>query len=97
MKYDIVYLPIANRDIIRIDEALINYPNKAKRIFREMDLKVTDLEDMPLMWPVYQAKPEYRRMIPEDHLLFYKVDESEHKVRIYRIMYDRMNIPEHLE
>ena len=97
MKYDIVYLPIANRDIIGIDDALVDYPNKAKRIFQEMDYKVTDLEEMPLMWPVYQAKPEYRRMILEDHLLFYKVDESRQKVRIYRILYDRMNILEHLE
>jgi len=97
MKYRVIYLPIANRDIIRIDDALTEYPNKAKRIFKEMDSKVIDLEEMPYMWPVYQAKTEYRRMILEDHLLFYKVDEDEHKVRIYRILFDKMNIPEYLE
>ena len=97
MKFEIIYLPIANRDIVRIDDALIEYPAKAKRIFHEMDSKVTDLEEMPYMWPVYQAKPEYRRMILENHLLFYKVDDDEHKVRIYRILYDKMDIPEHLE
>jgi len=97
MKYDVVYLPIANRDILRIDDALIDYPNKAKRIFQEMETKVADLEEMPYMWPVYQAKPEYRRMIIEDHLVFYKVDEVEYKVRIFRILYDKMNIPEYLE
>ena len=97
MKYKTIYLPVANRDIIRIDDALKEYPNKAKRIFQEMDSKVTDLEEMPYMWPVYQAKPEYRRMILEDHLLFYKVDEDEYNVRIYRILYAKMNIPEHLK
>jgi len=97
MRYKAIYLPVADRDIIRIDDALKEYPNKAKRIFQEMDSKVTDLEIMPYMWPVYQAKPEYRRMILEDHLLFYKVDEDENKVRIYRILYDKMDIPEHLE
>jgi len=97
MRYKAIYLPVADRDIIRIDDALMEYPNKAKRIFQEMDSKVTDLEIMPYMWPVYQAKPEYRRMILEDHLLFYKVDEDENKVRIYRILYDKMDIPEHLE
>jgi plasmid stabilization system protein ParE len=76
-------------DIIRIDEALSDYPSKATRIFQEMDRKVTDLEDMPYMWPVYHAKPEYRKMILEDHLLFYKVDEDDHKVRIYRVLYDK--------
>ena len=97
MKYKIVYLPIANRDIIRIDDALLEYPSKAKRIFNELDSKVTNLVEMPYMWPVYQANTEYRRMILEDHLLFYKVDEDEQKVKIFRILYDKMNVPEHLE
>jgi len=97
MKYKIVYLPIADRDLIRIDDALLEHPSKAKRIFRELDSKVADLGEMPYMWPVYQANTEYRRMILEDHLLFYKVDEDEHKVKIFRILYGKMNIPEYLE
>jgi len=97
MKYKPVYLPVANLDIIGIDDALTGYPNKAKRLFQELERKIIDLEDNPYMWPVYQAKPEYRRMILEDHLLFYKVDEDEQKVKIYRILYAKMNIPEHLE
>jgi len=97
MKYKAVFLPIANQDIISINDALTDYPYKAKRVFQEMDDKIADLEAMPYMWPVYQANPKYRRAILEDHLLFYIVDESEHKVRIYRILYDKMNVPEHLD
>ena len=40
MKYKVIYLPIANRDIVKIDDALTEYPNKAKRIFKEMESKV---------------------------------------------------------
>jgi len=97
MKYKVVFLPIANLDIIRIDDVLTDYPNKAKRIFKEMDKKITDLKDMPLMWPVYQANPKYRRMILEDYILFYIVDDNEQKIKVYRILYDKMNIPEHLD
>ena len=97
MKYKPVFLPLANNDIIRIDEALSDYPDKTRRIFMEMDKKVALLEDMPYMWPVYQANQEYRRMIIEDHLLFYKVDEGERKIKIYRVLYNKMNISEHLE
>jgi len=96
MKYKSVYLPLANRDIIRIDRALSEYPEKATRIFKEIEKKVTDLENMPYIWPVYQAKPDYRRMVLEDHLLFYKVDEDDHKIRIYRILYNRMDVSKHL-
>ena len=93
MKYKVSYLPKADRDIQQIDDALSEYPNKAKRLFQEIEKKVKNLEDMPYMWPVYQLKPEYRQMVLEDHLLFYNVDEKEHKVKIYRILYAKMDIP----
>ena len=40
MKYKPVFLPLANYDIIRIDDALSDYPDKARRLFMEMDKKV---------------------------------------------------------
>ena len=97
MKYNVVYLPIANRDIIRISEALSEYPGKAKRLFQELERKIALLGSLPYMWPEYQAKPEYRRMVLEDHLLFYSVDESEQKVRIYRVLYSKMDIAGQIE
>ena len=97
MKYDSVFLPIADQDIIRINDALAEYPNKAKRLFQELERKLRTLEDMPYLWPVYQNHPEYRRMVLEDHLLFYKVDENEHKVNIYRILFAKIDIPKHLK
>ena len=80
MKYNAIYLPIANRDILQISENLVDYPSKAKRIFLEIENKVKTLEEFPYLWPVYQAKPKYRQMVLEDHLLFYYVDESERKI-----------------
>ena len=96
MKYKVIYLPIFDRDISRINDALINYPNKAKRLFQEIERKLKILEDMPYSYPVCQIKPEYRQMILEDHLLFYMVDENERKVKIYRILYGKMDIPKHI-
>ena len=96
MKYKVEYLSIADRDVQAMSDALADFPNKAKRIFREMEKKLILLEDMPYMWPEYQLKPEYRRMILEDHLLFYTVDDTEQRVKVYRILYDKMDIPRHL-
>jgi len=96
MIYKAKYLPIAYNDILRISEALTDYPSKAKRLFREMDTKVKMVEKMPYSWPVYHAKPEYRYIILEDHLLFYKVDEDERKIKVYRILYSKMDIPKHI-
>ena len=96
MKYKIVYLPIAASDISRISDALADYPNKAKRLFQEIERKLRILEDMPYSWPVCPIKPEYRQMVLEDHLLFYIVDESERKVKIYRVLYSKMDMPKHI-
>ena len=43
MKFEPVYLPVANLDIIGIDNALTGYPNKAKRLFQELERKIIDL------------------------------------------------------
>jgi len=96
MKYRVEYLSIADRDVVAMSDALVDYPNKAKRIFKEMEEKLILLEDMPYMWPAYQLKPEYRRMVLEDHLLFYTVDDAEQRVRVYRILYDRKDIAKYM-
>ena len=96
MKYKLTYLPIFNRDILQISKALADYPKKARRIFQEMEKKLLALEDMPYLWAVYSVNPKYRQMVLEDHLLFYLVDENECKVRVYRVLYDRVDIPKHL-
>ena len=97
MKYRISYLPKFDQDILRIGEALADYPNKAKRLFQEIEKKLRMLESMPYIWPAYNANPKYRQMVLEDHLLFYLIDENTYKVKIYRILYSKMDIPKHFE
>ncbi|MDR1704238.1 MAG: type II toxin-antitoxin system RelE/ParE family toxin [Clostridiales bacterium] len=94
IKYHVRMLSRANKDITIIEEALKEYPQKAGRLFAEIDEKLLLLEDMPYMWPVYQPRPEYRIMVLEDHVLFYVVDESQHIVKVYRIIYGRRYIPD---
>ena len=97
MKYRIIYLPIADSDLVAIGDALTEYPGKAKRLFREIERKIKLLEDLPYLWPEYPYKPEYRRMVLEDHLIFYTVDENEKCIKIYRVLYDRRNISKHFD
>ena len=96
MKYKIKYLPSLARDIYRISEALEQHPEKAKRLIKEMDEKLLQLEDMPRIWPIFHARPKYRKMILEDHLLFYTVDDISYEVKAYRILYYKMNAEQHL-
>jgi plasmid stabilization system protein ParE len=96
-EYKISYLPQFDRDILQISEALAEHPNKAQRLFIEMEHKLNKLVYLPFMWPVYHAKPEYRLMVLEDHLLFYIVDEAKNEVQIFRVLYNKMDIQRHLD
>ena len=96
MKYSVKYLPSLARDILRISEALEEYPDKAKRLFQEMDGKILKLEDMPLMCPIFHARPKYRMMVLEGHILFYTVDAIRHEVKLHRILYSKMDVPRYL-
>ena len=97
MKYSVKYLPSPARDIYRISEALHEYPDKAKRLFHEMDKKILMLEKMPLMYSVFYARPKYRLIVLEDHLLFYTVDIIKREVKLHRILYSKMDTTKYLE
>ena len=96
MKYKVKILPSLAQDINRISESLEGYPDKAKRLFKEMDEKLSQLEDMPRVWPVFHARPKYRKMLLEDHLLFYTVDDTSCEVKAYRILHYKMNTENYL-
>ena len=97
MKYKVRFLPQANRDIAGLADILMPYPQKAKRFFQEMERKIDRLKDNPLEWAVYHANPKYRRIILDDHSLFYVADENSREVQIYRILYARRDIPKLLD
>jgi len=65
MKYRVSLLPIFEQDVLRISEALQEYPSVAKRLFEELDKKLLMLGDSPYIWPVYQTNPKFRRMLLE--------------------------------
>ena len=97
MKCKVRFLPQANRDIVGLADILTSYPQKAKRLLGEMERKIDRLKENPLKWAVYHANPKYRRVILEDHSLFYVVDEGNREVQIYRIIYARRDIPKLLD
>jgi plasmid stabilization system protein ParE len=97
MTYKIKYLPSFSRDINNIAAALSAYTSKTKRLLKEMDKKLLLLEDNPFMCPAFHAYPKYRKMVLEDHLLFYTVNEKEHVVNVHHILYARMDIERRLK
>ena len=92
MKYNIILSSYAVRDLAILADILSPHPNKARRLFKEMENKLDLLDDNPFMYPAFHANPKYRRMNLEDHALFYTVDEQKRKINIYRVIYVKRDI-----
>jgi plasmid stabilization system protein ParE len=94
--FKIRYLPLADVDLIEIDERLCNAPVKASKFFAALDKQTALLADMPYLYPVYEDVPPYRKMVVLDYLVFYIVDEQNNRVDIHRIISGRMDVSRQL-
>jgi len=97
MSYNVTFLPDADRDMDDIAEYLSKfYPNTARNFFAQLKKQLQLLETMPLMYPAYDADPFFRKMIINDYLLFYSVDEKRTLITVHRIFHSKRNISQQI-
>lgn len=98
MMYKIKYLPLAVQDLNDIARYLSGfYPKTANRVLKEMRAKITKLGDTPKMYEAYRPDPAYRRMVVDQYLVFYRVNDETKVVEIHRILRGSWNLPQYLE
>lgn len=98
MKYKIQYLPLAVQDLQDIARYLSGfYPKTARRVLNEMRQKIARLGENPRLCEVYPPDPTYRRMVVDQYLVFYQVNEDGRSVEIHRILRGSWNLPRYLE
>ena len=91
--YKVEYLPPATADILEIEAYLYELsPTAADRFTETLLEKTATLEEYPLIYPVYENDPYFRRMVIMDHLLFYSVDEKRSLVVVHRVIYGKRDI-----
>ena len=98
MMYKIKYLPLAVQDLNDIARYMSGfYPETANRVLKEMRAKITKLGDTPKMYEAYRPDPAYRRMVVDQYLVFYRVNDETKVVEIHRILRGSWNLPQYLE
>ena len=98
MTYKIKYLPLAVQDLNDIARYLSGfYPKTASRVLKELREKITKLGDTPKMCEVYRLDPAYRRMVVDQYLVFYRVNDENKIVEIHRVLRGAWNLPQYLE
>ena len=96
MSYSVSFLPDADRDMDDIEEYLsVFYPSTSRSFFAQLKKQLQMLETMPLMYPAYDADPFFRKMIIDDYLLFYSVDEKRTLIIVHRIFHSKRDINQH--
>ena len=92
--YQLEYLPIARHDMTEIaryiSQELCN-PSAAEKLTDEMIKAAERLTEFPYRNAVYfTAKPlkrEYRKLIVQNYIMFYWIDEKEKLITIARVIY----------
>ncbi|WP_124099473.1 type II toxin-antitoxin system RelE/ParE family toxin [Ruminococcus sp. Marseille-P6503] len=92
--YTIEYLPIAKSDMVDIAKYIgvkLENPEAAERLAEKMIEAAEKLTDMPYKCPVHiPVKPlrhEYRKLIVQNYIMFYWVDEDKKRITIARVVY----------
>jgi addiction module RelE/StbE family toxin len=98
MKYKIKFLEIAKKDKEAIKRYLSQfYPSTPKRFINELKHCINNLKDMPYMYQEFEYNGEYRRAVIGNYLVFYKIDDDERIVKIYRILPGMWDLAKYFE
>ena len=88
MSYRVIYLNEAKQDIKEVVSYLASFYASTARDFKnKLTSNVNKLKDWPQMCPIYEPDSFFRRMVIDDYLLFYSVDEKRQRVVIHRIFH----------
>lgn len=92
--YTLEYLPIAKKDMSEIAEYIgvkLSNPTAADNLAEKMVSEAENLTDMPYKCSVYiSPRPlnyEYRKLLVNNYIMFYYVDESKKLITIARVLY----------
>ncbi len=93
MGYKISVLRRAERDLDSILAYKAQFYDGTADVFlTALDITLNAISDNSLMYPVYENNPIYRRAVIDEYLLFYRVFEKSHEVRIYRVLHGKRDL-----
>ena len=97
MKYTIRYSIFARADVSEIKQYLSQfYPGTPQKFVSQLKEGVAMLKTTPKMFEVYETNPLYRKMVVQSYVVFYRVEEKEKTVFIYRVLHGKQDGERHL-
>jgi plasmid stabilization system protein ParE len=93
MSYRLTYLDESKQDMRDIAAYLSQfYASTARNFSAKLKKQARMLKTQPYMYQAYEEDPYFRRMVIDDYLLFYSVDDERQLVDIHRIIHASRDI-----
>lgn len=97
MRHNVIFMDLAVNDYDDISDYLSRfYPRTIEKFLNELEKYIAVLKENPYAFEKYKPKPQYRRMVVMEYLVFYKVIDKTHTVEIHRILHGARNIKQFL-
>ena len=97
MSYTVRFSPFAKEDKKSIKTYLTKfYPETPRRFDALLKEHIDNLKDNPYMYGEYPENTDYRRVLVGNYVVFYKVNDAEKQVDIYRILRASWDLPKYL-
>jgi plasmid stabilization system protein ParE len=85
-------------DLAEIKEYLSQfYESTVRKFISDLNRKISQLMDFPYLYPKYEKRRRFRKMVIGNYLVFYVVDEDTKTVEIHRIFHGSRDVPQHLK
>jgi len=91
--YTLRYLELAIADIREIKEFNKRFSKKYQaEVLAKLKRSCACLTTTPYIFPEYEHLPDFRKLVVDDYLVFYKVSEQPRQVSVYRILHSRRDV-----
>ena len=93
--YKLIFAPEFVKDLENTFDyisAILKVPNAAKKLMKKIDDSIIKLKEMPYMYPLCSEPLDalgYRKIVIENYILIYSVDEKSETVNLRRSFYGK--------
>ena len=97
MKYSVRFSPFAKEDKKEIKMYLSKfYPETPRRFSALLKKYISNLKNNPYIYPKYPENTDYHCMFVGNYIAFYKINDVEKQIDIYRILRASWDLPKYL-
>jgi addiction module RelE/StbE family toxin len=97
LKYKVRFSTYAKEDKEEIKIYLSKfYPGTPRRFIALLKEQIAILKENPYLHPEYPENTNYRRMLVGNYIVFYKVNDAEKQLDIYRILRASWDLPKYI-